>query len=82
MNDFPNPDEGPSPAPHNFFCLVNFLRSQTGEEPASKTEEEKVERGREDIHYREIDFSRLGPEPSFDRIRCMHRSTCPSQQTA
>ncbi|XP_067434778.1 cell adhesion molecule 3-like isoform X2 [Thunnus thynnus] len=46
-------------------------QSQTGEEPAveepaSKTEEEKVERGGEDIHYGEIDFSRLGSKPSSD----------------
>ena len=66
MNHFPNPDEGPPPAPHNFSSLVNFLQSQTGEEPASKTEEEKVERGGEDIHYGEIDFSRLGSKPSSD----------------
>ncbi|XP_044194961.1 myeloid cell surface antigen CD33-like [Thunnus albacares] len=44
-------------------------QSQTGEEPASKTEEEKEKEGREDIHYREIDFSRLEPEPSCDSVQ-------------
>ncbi|XP_067434986.1 cell adhesion molecule 3-like [Thunnus thynnus] len=41
-------------------------QSQTGEEPASKTEEEKEEKGEEDIHYGEIDFSKLGSKPSSD----------------
>ena len=50
------------------------MQSETGEEPAveepaSKTEEEKVGRGGEDIHYGEIDFSRLEPEPSSDSVQ-------------
>ncbi|XP_044195788.1 sialic acid-binding Ig-like lectin 12 isoform X2 [Thunnus albacares] len=44
-------------------------QSQTGEEPASKTEEEKEEKGEEDIHYGEIDFSKLGSKPSSDSVQ-------------
>ncbi|KAM7370070.1 hypothetical protein PAMP_011355 [Pampus punctatissimus] len=51
---------------HQPACLCV---SQTGEDPASKTEEAKGQKEGEDLHYGEIDFSKLGLEPSSDSVQ-------------
>ncbi|KAM7390677.1 hypothetical protein PAMA_008731 [Pampus argenteus] len=44
-------------------------QSQTGENPASKTEEANGQKEGEDLHYGEIDFSKLGLEASSDPVQ-------------